>query len=269
MSKGKVLVIGSNATEIEVHGGKAKTGQYLNETVVPIWTIQAAGYDIVLGTPDGTKPHIDVVSDSVVHFGGDHARYARAKAFFADDPSMNAVRTLRNVVDGGLEGYVGVFVPGGQAPVIDLMQDAAVGEILRYVHARGRPTAMLCHGPIAAVAAMPAAREFRAALTAGDTAKAKELAKGWQYAGYKMSIFSNSEEAWLEDNILHAKMYFHMVDALKAAGGDVWVSDVDFEPHVVEDRELITGQNPSSDALVGATLVRALERAALHGEHAG
>jgi putative intracellular protease/amidase len=151
---------------------------------------------------------------------------------------------------------------------MDLMQDSEVGEILRYVHERGRPTAMLCHGPIAAVAAMPAAREFRAALTADDAVKAKELAKAWQYAGYKMTIFSNSEEIWLEKNILHAKMYFHMVDALKAAGGDVWVSSVDFEPHVVEDRELITGQNPRSDALVGATLVRALERASLHGEDA-
>jgi putative intracellular protease/amidase len=269
MSKGKVLVIGSNATEIEVHGGKAKTGQYLNETVVPIWAIQAAGYDIVLATPDGTRPHIDAASDSAIHFGGDEARYARAKAFFAEDPAMNGVRRLRAIVDDGLEDYVGVFVPGGQAPVIDLMQDAEVGEILRFVHARKRPTAMLCHGPIASVAAMPAARDFRAALIKGDAAMAKELAKGWQYAGYKMTIFSNAEEEWLEQNILHAKMYFHMVDALKAAGGNVWVSDVDFEPHVVEDRELITGQNPSSDALVGARLVSALERAALHGDHAG
>jgi hypothetical protein len=30
-----------------------------------------AGYDIVLATPDGTKPHVDAVSDSVDHFGGD------------------------------------------------------------------------------------------------------------------------------------------------------------------------------------------------------
>jgi putative intracellular protease/amidase len=266
MSKGKVLVIGSNATEIEVHGGAGKTGQYLNETVVPIWILQAAGYEIVLATPDGTKPHIDAASDSAMHFGGDQARYARAKAFFYDDPSMSHVRTLCDIVAEGLQDYVGVFVPGGEAPVVDLMQDPHVGEILRFVHARGRPTALLCHGPIAIIAAMPEARAFRAALTAGDISKAKELAKGWQYAGYKMTIFSNPEEKWLEDNILHAKMYFHVADALKAAGGDVWVSTVDFEQHVVEDRELITGQNPRSDALVGATLVRALERASLHGE---
>ena len=36
MSKGKVLIVGSNATRIEIQGGgTGPTGQYLNETVVP------------------------------------------------------------------------------------------------------------------------------------------------------------------------------------------------------------------------------------------
>jgi D-threo-aldose 1-dehydrogenase len=34
---------------------------------------------------------------------------------------MNQVRTLRSVVEEGLDKYAGVFVPGGQAPVVDLM----------------------------------------------------------------------------------------------------------------------------------------------------
>lgn len=261
MTKGKVLVIGSNATRIEVQGGTGPTGQYLNETVIPVMALLDAGYGIVLATPNGTKPHIDEASDSAQHFGGDVAAYHRAKAFYANDPSMNQVRTLRSVIDEGLETYAGVFVPGGQAPVVDLMQDADMGEILRYLHAQQKPTALLCHGPIALVAAMPAAREFRAALMAGDEAKATGLAKGWQYAGYKMTIFSNSEEKWVENDILHAKMYFHVADALKTAGGNVTTTPVDFEPHVVEDRELITGQNPRSDHLIGKKLVEALNRA--------
>jgi putative intracellular protease/amidase len=258
MTETKVLVIGSNATRIEVRGGTGPTGQYLNETVVPIMALLDAGYDVVLATPDGTKPHIDQASDSAKHFGGDVATYERAKAFFANNPSMNQVRTLRSVIDEGLETYAGVFVPGGQAPVVDLMQDADVGEILRHFHTQQKPTALLCHGPIAIIAAMPAAREFRAALMAGEKAKATEFAKGWPYAGYKMTIFSNSEEKWVEKDILHGEMYFHVADALKAAGGEVTTTPVDFEPHVVEDRELITGQNPRSDHLIGKKLVEAL-----------
>lgn len=56
MAKGKVLVIGSNATRIEVRGGTAVTGQYLNETVIPILALINAGHDVVLAIPDGQTP---------------------------------------------------------------------------------------------------------------------------------------------------------------------------------------------------------------------
>jgi len=260
MSKGKVLVVGSNATQIEIRGGGwGPTGNYLNETVVPIMAVIDAGYDIQLATPDGTKPHMDEASDSVAHFGGNQSAYADARAFWINDPRMNQARTLRSVIGERLDDYVGVFVPGGQAPVVDLMQDPQMGEILRYFHERAKPTALLCHGPIALVSAMPRAREFRAALISGDETKAKELAKGWQYAGYDMTIFSASEEKWVENEILHGKMYFNMPQALRAAGGDVTTAKVDFEPHVIVDRELITGQNPRSDHAIGERLVESLD----------
>jgi len=119
-----------------------------------------AGYDVVLATPNGAKPHIDEASDSAQHFGGDEAAYQRARTFFANDPSMNQGRTLRSVIDEGLEKYAEVFVPGGQAPVVDLMQDSEVGEILRHFHAHKKPRVFLCHGPVAMIAAMPYAREI-------------------------------------------------------------------------------------------------------------
>lgn len=230
MSKGTVLVIGSNGTRIEVQGGgTGDTGQYLNETVVPAMAFLDAGYDVVLATPNGTKPHIDEASDSPQHFGGDEAAYKRAWAFFNDHPSMNQVRTLQSVIDEGLEKYAAVFVPGGAAPVVDLMQDPELGKILRHFHDRKKPTAFLCHGPIASVAAMSSTRQFRAALIAGDNAKAAGLAKGWQYAGYKMTVFTGSEERVIENKILHAKLYFYMTEALRLAAADISVGP-DFEP---------------------------------------
>jgi putative intracellular protease/amidase len=52
-----------------------------------------------------------------------------------------------------------------------------------------------------------------------------------------------------------------MVDALRIAGGEVSTTAVDFAPNVIEDRELITGQNPPSDHAIAALLVRTLDRA--------
>ena len=68
------------------------------------------------------------------------------------------------------------------------------------------------------------------------------------------------EEKVVED-MMGSKLYFNVVDALEIAGGEVIVGAVDFAPHVVEDRELITGQNPSSDHPLAAKLVAALDRA--------
>ena len=73
---------------------------------------------------------------------------------------------------------------------------------------------------------------------------------------------SACEEKWVENDILHGSTYFHVVDALKIAGGDVSPAAVDFEPNVIIDRELITSQNPGSDHLIGEKLVQALRRAA-------
>jgi putative intracellular protease/amidase len=261
MSKGKVLILGSNATRIETRGGRwGATGQYLNETVVPAMALIEAGYEVVLVTPNGEKPVIDTASDAPEHFGGDAAAHARARDFYANDPSMRA-RTLRSVIAEGLDTYAGVFAPGGQAPIVDLMQDQEVGDILRHFHAKAKPTALLCHGPISSVAAMPYAREFRAALIAGDAAKAAEWSEGWPYAGYRMTVFSATEEKVIEDNILHARIYFDMPFALTTAGAQVATTATDFEPFVVEDRELITGQNPRSDHPIAAALIAALDRA--------
>ncbi|WP_333573904.1 type 1 glutamine amidotransferase domain-containing protein [Sphingomonas sp.] len=262
MTKGTILILGSNATQIELRGGGSATiGQYLNETVVPTLALIDAGYDVVLATPDGTKPIIDAVSDTVDHFGGDQAAYDRARAFFDDAPAMNAVQTLRAVIQGGLDRFAGVFVPGGHAPAVDLMQDADAGTILRHFHQAGKPTALLCHGPVAVLAALPEAAAYRAALAAGDAAKAAALGQDWIYAGYGMTVFSASEEKIAEQHLLGGELLFDMERALRTAGGNVSVTATNFAPNVVVDRELITGQNPASDHQLAAALVDALDRA--------
>jgi putative intracellular protease/amidase len=75
-----------------------------------------------------------------------------------------------------------------------------------------------------------------------------------------MTVYSGSEEKPIEDNILHGELYFNMPDALGTAGAQV-TTGADFEPHVIVDRELITGQNPRSDHQLAARLVHALDQA--------
>ncbi|MNQ46677.1 Molecular chaperone Hsp31 and glyoxalase 3 [compost metagenome] len=262
-AKGTILVVGSSAEFLLTKDGKKEhVGYYLNELVVPIQAALDDGYEMVLATPKGDKPVVDWQSKSAAHFGGSEEALAKALNFVDTYPAMQKPYSLRSVIDAGLEDYAAVYLAGGHPPMVDLMQDPELGEILRYFHTAGKVTALLCHGPIAIAAAIPKSKEFRAAMVNGDMEAAKKAAEGWQYKGYNMTIFSNDEEHFAEENYMGgSKVPFYVAEALKTAGGIVKIVDGGiFKPHVVEDRELITGQNPPSDQLMAETLVKALNR---------
>jgi putative intracellular protease/amidase len=217
-------------------------GYYLNELAIPAQAAIDAGYETVLVTPKGEQPVVDQHSLAADHFGGSEEALQKALDFVATNAGKRNPRSIRSVIEEGLENYAGMFVPGGHPPMVDLMQDSDLGEVLRHFHEQSRPTALLCHGPIAVTAAMPKSKEFRQALVKGDTAAAKAAAEGWQYSGYRMTIFSNDEEQYVEDNIMGgSKVPFYVATALEIAGGKVETKGV-FEAYAVEDRELITGQ---------------------------
>ncbi len=259
MSKGVILVVGSSADNLRLANGTfVATGNYLNETTVPAMALIAAGYEIVLATPTGARPVLDARSLSASDFGGNEAVLNEALAFWNTHPAMTDVRRLGDVIADGLDRFAGVFVPGGHAPITDLMQNADLGTVLRHFHAAGKPTALLCHGPVAVLAALENAPAFRAALVEGTATPAQ--ARGWIYAGYDMTVFSNCEEAIVEDGVFHARLEFSVADALTLAGGRLTYAAENFAAHVVQDRELITGQNPRSDRLLAETLIAALGR---------
>lgn len=260
-SKGKILVIGSSAETLELKDGRNEpVGYYLNELADPMQAAVGAGYDIVLATPKGSTPLIDKDSIDPAHFGGSKEALQKAQDFVARNPAMQHPRSIRSVIDEGLDDYIAVFTPGGHPPMADLMQDPDLGEVLRYFHEAGKPTGLLCHGPIAAIAAMPKSRAFRQAMVDGDMDAAKTAAQGWQYAGYDMTIFSNEEEHYVEEKLMDgSKVPFYVFEALETAGGKVTAGGF-FQSHVVQDRELITGQNPPSDHAMAKAFVAALDR---------
>lgn len=257
--KGKVLLVASSQNQLVLKDGKiVPTGYFLDELAVPAQKLIEKGYQVDVATPDGNTPAMDAHSNTASLFGNDSAKLQQALGFVLSYSTMQKPLKLNDVVRTGLSGYAGVYVPGGHAPMTDLMQSPDLGKALQYFHAANKPTAFLCHGPIATLAALQQSAAFRAAMVAGDSNEAKHAANGWQYAGYRMTIYSNSEEYPIEKDVLKGKLPFYVADALRTAGGRV-EKGADNTPFVVHDRELITGQNPSSDHLIAETLVKALD----------
>jgi putative intracellular protease/amidase len=142
--------------------------------------------------------------------------------------------------------------------MVDLLKDKNLGKILASFHETGRPTGIICHGPIVLLSALNDPDAFVASLVAND-GKANALAKGWPYAGYRLTVFSTGEEQQLEGpNGLGGSVQFYPVNALAEAGAHV-DTIANWHSNVIVDRELITGQQPMSAPEFGDTLVAKLK----------
>jgi putative intracellular protease/amidase len=259
-SKGKILVVMSSANALNLKDGKIyNTGYYLNEFVVPYRKLVEAGYEPVIANPKGDLPVMDANSNNAMFFGGDDDARAAALKYAEGLEQLKHPKTLASVVSEGTNGYVGLFIPGGHAPMVDLLKDKNLGKILTSFHESGRPTGIICHGPIVLLSALPDPDAFIASMVAGD-GKASSMTKGWPYAGYRVTIFSSGEEQALEGpNGLGGNVQFYPVNALAEAGARV-ESIANWHSNVVVDRELITGQQPMSAPAFGDALVAKLNQ---------
>jgi putative intracellular protease/amidase len=245
---GKVLVLVSSGHGLPLKDGKVYTGAgyYLNELTVPVRALMQEGYEITFSNPKGNTPQLDVHSAVPDFFGGSEAKLQDYLKFRDSLTGLKNPTPISQVVASGLNQYDTVFVPGGHGPMIDLLDDPDAGTVMRHFHSTAKPTAVLCHGPISLLSALPNSVEVVDALKAGDNDTARTKAKGWIYAGYKMTIFSTAEEQQREPLEIGGKVLFYPDFALRTAGGDVSVV-APWQSYVLQDRELISGQNPFSD----------------------
>ena len=259
-SKGTVLVILSSTDSVQLKDGrKLPTGLFLNELFIPVQALMDAGYKIEIANPKGNKPAVAELSNSVNWFNGDTAEFHKAQHFVDTYPGMQHPKRFRDIVAANaMKKYVAVFTPGGLPPINDLMQDVNLGKILRYFHAASKPSAFICHGPVATLSTLADPVAYRAALVSDDPAAIARAGKNWIYAGYRMTIYCNEEDQVAEQNILKGRLPLYVADALSKAGGRVEKADKNFAPLVVRDRELLTGENPASDHALVDELIKIL-----------
>lgn len=259
-SAGNVLVVLSDEATLDLKAGKTfQTGFYLNELMQPVKMLMDAGHTITFATPQGKAPTLDKGSVNPMFFGGDQAALdAHAKLLEQlrlTDKDNSPVVSLARVEQQGYARYDAVYVPGGHAPMQDLLTSAALGKVLSAFHKDGKPTALVCHGPIALLSAMPDAKGFTMKLAQGATPTQPK----WIYSGYKVTVFTNSEEEASKAQLGGGEMKFYPETALVKAGLK-FSKAANWEGNVVTDRELITGQNPASAPLVGKELLVRLQK---------
>ncbi|WP_291431932.1 type 1 glutamine amidotransferase domain-containing protein [Deinococcus sp.] len=250
----QILVVMSSESRLPMQEGKTHaTGFYLNEFGVPAHKLVQEGYALTIATPKGNRPSLDPGSDTRELFRNEE-EYRQIKAF-VNETLSGPIAKLADVA-AHLDPFSAVFLPGGHAPMIELMRDPDLGTVLRHFHEKAQPTALICHAPVALLAAQQDAAAYQKALQEGQT----PTASGFIYSGYKATVFSTPEEKDAEQGF-EAPMQYYPEDALTAAGMTV-ANGAKWTSNVVRDRELITGQNPMSDDEFVTVLLGALNEKA-------
>ncbi|HTO62295.1 MAG TPA: type 1 glutamine amidotransferase domain-containing protein [Bradyrhizobium sp.] len=226
----KILMILTSHDQLGNTG--EKTGFWLEELAAPYFAFKDAGADITLASPKGGQPPLDPKSDEP------GLQTDATRRFAKDAEATAALASTRKLSEISQEGFDAVFYPGGHGPLWDLAEDAASIRLIEETTAAGKPVALVCHAP--------------GVLRHVKAADGKPLV-----SGKSVTSFSNSEE---EAVGLTQVVPFLVEDMLKQNGA-TFSKGEDWQPHVVTDGLLITGQNPASSDAAAHALLAQLERA--------
>ena len=207
-----------------------KTGFWLEEFAAPYYALKDAGHKITLASPKGGQPPLDPKSD-------EPDAQTEATRRFKEDPeaqSQLAATERLSTLDGS--DFDGIFYPGGHGPLWDLANDTDSSNLIAGTLAAGKPVALVCHAP--------------AVLKEVSGSDGQPLVKGRKVTG-----FTNAEEDAVE---LTSVVPFLLEDELKAKGAEFSAAGL-FQPYVVTDGLLITGQNPASSEQAAQALMKVLE----------
>jgi putative intracellular protease/amidase len=214
-----VLIVVTSHAELGSTG--RKTGYWLSEVTHFHHAISARGFPVDIASPRGGAPPLDEKSRS--------ARDAINQAFLADP-------ALRGKLEGSLAlpaldpgRYAAIYLAGGHGAMWDFPDDAQLASIAGNIHRRGGVVSAVCHGS----AGLLQIRAESGALL---------------IAGRRVTGFSTWEERLIG---LTRAVPFLLEDRLRDAGGLYRRAFIPFAPHLEEDGQLVTGQNPGSAQAVG------------------
>jgi putative intracellular protease/amidase len=234
-----VLIVVSAANRWTLNDGSSHpTGYWAEELAEPHKIFAAAGWDITIATPGGVAPTVDRLSLGLL--GGLPAKTRAVAQYLRQHES--ALAHPKVLADIDPNDYDVVFYPGGHGPMEDLAVDADSGRVLTAVLESGRPLALLCHAPAATLAAR---REDGT----------------WPFEEYRMTALSNTEERL---NPFARKARWLLQDRLVESGAIYRKGRLPLRPFLQVDRNLYTGQNPASSALLAHRLVADQGSPALH-----
>ena len=220
----KILMVLTSHDQLGTTG--RKTGFWLEEFAAPYFVFRDAGVDLTLASPKGGQPPLDPKSDLP------ESQTPAMTRFKKDEAAQQALANTRRLADVKAEDFDTVFYPGGHGPMWDLAESPVSQALIESFYNSGKPVAFVCHAP---------------GVLRHVTHKGEPLVKGKKVTG-----FTNGEE---EEMKLTHVVPFLVEDELMRLGA-IFEKKADWQPFVVTDGRLITGQNPASSTSAAQALLK-------------
>lgn len=203
-----------------------KTGFWLEEFAAPYFVFGDSGVELTLASPKGGQPPLDPKSDLPENQTPAMTRFKK------DQAAQEALANTVKLSEVKAEDFDTVFYPGGHGPMWDLAESPTSIALLEAFYNSGKPIALVCHSP---------------GVLRHVSYQGAPLVKGKHVTG-----FTNGEE---EETQLTKVVPFLVEDELLRLGA-IFEKKADWQPHVITDGRLITGQNPASSTSAAQELLK-------------
>jgi putative intracellular protease/amidase len=218
-----------------VDGSSMPTGFWAQEFVPAHHLFLEHGHQVSIATPKGKLAALDENCFAPEFHHHDLGRIANLREQLDEIDGWRTPLSLERLALTGIK-YDAVFFPGGHGPMVDLIDSAAAGTLVKRTLANNGLIGAICHGPAGLI-----------------TAQHEE---NWLLAGYQLTCFSPEEEQLAG---LASQLPDLLANHISRLGGLLSFAHPGQE-HVVIDRQLYTGQNPASVDKLAYHMARKLKK---------
>jgi putative intracellular protease/amidase len=206
--------------------GKHPAGYEFSEVADPYLEFADKGYTVDFASILGGAPPF---------VGYDSSR--KTSKEFKESNSFKRLNFSHKLSDVDVKAYDAIFFPGGLGLMTDMVDNPLVKKIIKETYENEKIIGAVCHGPSALLN-----------VTLSDSSN---LLKG-----KKINSFTKAEED-IDKHLLGDVIPFMLDEELKKQGAN-FSNTTPFDPFVVADGNLITGQNPASASGVAIEMIKLL-----------
>ena len=214
----KVLLVTTSHDQLGNTG--EKTGVWLEELAAPYFQYLDQGAEIIIASPKGGIVPLDPKSELP------EWQTEYTKRFNNDATALKTIKNTSKISDINPSEFDILFFPGGHGPMWDLGDNAQVSTLINHFNNLNKPIGLVCHGVVA--------------LKGVKTENNMPIVDGRH-----LTAFSNTEE----DAVGLTEVVPFLLETELINEGAIYQKGEDWQEFVIEDGNLITGQNPQSSVL--------------------